>query len=300
MQSILYNKEIRLINFHLRKNKVGFLFLKGLLLHLYYQKTYPRRVYADCDILVAKKDKIKVISILQNQGYRKFNDKTYKGIISDDSSKEVGYFKSIKGVRVIFEIHFEPVFMLVKLDINNRFYPQELIDSLTNHFLQNKDEVRFEGMSFNILPKAELVAYLSLHFFHHNYRDIYRLEIIESIIQRFSKKDWTELEKLIKEFKLKNFVYPVFILLKNYYSVSVPESFLLKIHPKNLLINLLIFRVKALVFSSQSRVQIGVERFFLTFLLSPEPLYRRITVFFIPKIWKIAFKLTFRFLRSVL
>src|SRR3989344_5401953 len=58
-QSTLYFQEIIKTNKILTKNKIDFLILKGLPLHLYYEKKYPNRIYADCDILIDKNQFLK-------------------------------------------------------------------------------------------------------------------------------------------------------------------------------------------------------------------------------------------------
>ena len=50
IQSTVYFGEIIKIKKTLEKQKIDFLFLKGLPLHIYYEKKHPQRIYADCDV----------------------------------------------------------------------------------------------------------------------------------------------------------------------------------------------------------------------------------------------------------
>ena len=63
LQSTLYFQEIVKIKTKLDKQGINYVFLKGLPLHLYFEKTHPRRIYLDCDVLVDKKDFFKAEKI---------------------------------------------------------------------------------------------------------------------------------------------------------------------------------------------------------------------------------------------
>ena len=71
LQSSLYFQEIIKIKFLFEKQNIDFVFLKGLPLHLYYEGEHPRRIYADCDVLVNKNDFQRAEKTLLKQGYKK-------------------------------------------------------------------------------------------------------------------------------------------------------------------------------------------------------------------------------------
>ena len=299
LQSILYFKEIKLINSFLRKNNFKFLFLKGLPLHLHYEKRHPQRIYADCDVFVDKSERNNIENIFYKLGYKKLTEKSMMSGISANPKPETNYYKVVNGVRVVFDVHFEPAFMMTKLYINHRFYDLKLFNSLTGHLLKSRREIKVNRNSFSILKSVELVAYLALHFFHHNYRGIYRLELIKEIIDKeFSSEKWRQLGKFILQYKLQNFVFPVFILLKDYYSVSVPRAFLSKISPKHLFNVFLMSRINSTVFTNQNRFQAGIERFLLLLTLSPQPLYQRLMVFTDFAVVLLALRLVYKYLLS--
>ncbi|MBI2033194.1 MAG: nucleotidyltransferase family protein, partial [Candidatus Levybacteria bacterium] len=55
-QSTLYLKEITEVTHAFDKEVINYVILKGLPLHLYFEKKHPKRLYADCDLLIHKKD----------------------------------------------------------------------------------------------------------------------------------------------------------------------------------------------------------------------------------------------------
>ena len=71
MQSSHYLKEINHLNQAFSQAEIDYLFLKGLPLHFYYDKTYPRRLYVDCDILIKPSHLVIAEQILKNQGFVK-------------------------------------------------------------------------------------------------------------------------------------------------------------------------------------------------------------------------------------
>ena len=71
IQSTHYFSEIVKIKNQFDKEKINYVFLKGLPLHLYFEGTHPKRLYADCDVLVDKRDFDKAEKILFSFGYQK-------------------------------------------------------------------------------------------------------------------------------------------------------------------------------------------------------------------------------------
>ena len=73
MQSTLYFQEIVRIKAALEKQNIEYVFLKGLPVHLYYEKTHPRRFYLDADIFSAKRKFYCTQKLLIKNGYKKAN-----------------------------------------------------------------------------------------------------------------------------------------------------------------------------------------------------------------------------------
>ena len=286
-QSTLYFQEILIIKKAFEKIKIDFVFLKGLPLHLYYEKSYPKRFYADCDVLINRSDIIAAEKILKKQGYKKFDQLLSQKIKRKQGEEiEITYFKYINNHYVIFDIHFEVDITIVHINRINALYPQKFIDQLTEEFLKSRGFITIEHNSFPILSKERLIIYLALHFFHHNFHGIFRLEFIHKIICAEKEIKYNVIIDRIKQYRLKNFVYPVFILLKKYYQTPIPKMFYASIAPKDSQIQKYINNLTKIdIFSDETRVQAGVNRFKNLFFLSPSPFWKKLLVFLNPQVF---------------
>ncbi|MBI2022534.1 signal peptidase I, partial [Candidatus Daviesbacteria bacterium] len=73
-QSTLYFSQIQKVIKALNLKNIEYLILKGLPLHLYFEKIHPRRFYLDCDILISKKDLLAVKKIFDKLGYSLYDN----------------------------------------------------------------------------------------------------------------------------------------------------------------------------------------------------------------------------------
>lgn len=270
LQSSLYFQEIIKIKNAFEKAKIDFVFLKGLPLHLYFEKTHPKRIYADCDVLIYKKDFQKAENIILKFGYKK----------SELKNKQVenNYYKIINGFSVIFDLHLESAFLMTQFSGLEALYPQKLIDNFTEELLNNKQQIKINEEKFFILNTKYLILYLSLHLFHHNFQGAFRYQFLDNVIKKsqLSMSDWQNIASTIKEYKLDNFVYPVFVLLKKYYKTPFPRFFVLTMKQwNNETIN---------IFDDQPRLRAGINRFKNIFFLSPNPWWKKIFVFTNPSV----------------
>jgi len=296
VQSSLYFQETIKIKNAFEKENIDHVFLKGLPLHLYYEKTQPKKIYADCDVLIDKKSFLKAEKILIQNGYKKTKtnlSKTHDQI----KNKEVenAYIKIINGFRVVFDLHLEPAFMMTQLGKLEVLYPQKLIDQLTEKLLKTKRKVKINNEKFLILNTNYLILYLSLHLFHHNFRGAFRYDFLDKVIRISARQKpaadlrgqlWIGIAAQIYKFKLQTFVYPVFILLKKYYQTPVPNSFLKSIRPINPLIRELVNKIikNCSIFDDELRIQAGIIRFKNLFFLSPQPLWKKVFIFINPQV----------------
>lgn len=282
IQSSLYLNEITSINKIFFSDNINFILLKGLPLHLYYEGTPPRRLYADCDILLSQSDSQNANKIFFHAGYKKGQSliqKKRKGITQNYG--EEAFVKTIHGLNVVFDVHSEPVFLMTRLNVMNFFYPSSLIDKMNKVFFKNRRFISFNNQKIAILSPSHLIVYLALHFFHHNYKGSHRLGFINKIITKENTNHlWKEMEQFIKSYKLQTYVYIVFKLLKKYYSTPIPDKFLNKIVPKKLMTQLFIqqFSYKS-VFEGEDSIKAGIYRFILLFIVSPLPIHRKLMVF---------------------
>jgi len=285
-QSSIYFQEIVRLNKIFRKNNLDFVYLKGLPLYLAYFKTHPSRFYADCDLMIRRDDLAKVSAILIQEKYR-LAERAYSFVhkLLKDKPTELVFVKSVGNFAVSFDVHTEPNFMLNQIGKLDVLYPQFLIDQITDLFFQEKKRMTVFNEQFSVLSEVNLILYLALHLFHHNFKGIFRLELIDKLIRKFKNFDWVQLEKKIKSYRLKNFVYPVFVMSIKYYKTPVKRKFLMAIQPDGMT-NKYIAGVilKTNVFNDQTRIEAGKTRFKNIFYLSSQPFYKKILVFFSPAV----------------
>jgi hypothetical protein len=276
VQSTVYFQEIVKIKNAFEKENINFVFLKGLPLHLYYEKTHPRRIYADCDVLIDEECFQKAEKIINKFGYKKTEKK--------NKQVENNYLKNVNGFNVIFDLHLEPAFLMTQFSGLEALYPQKFINELTEELLKNKKKVKINNEFFFILDTKYLILFLALHLFHHNFRGTFRLDFLNKVIRknRLSTSNWQKITSIINNYQLGNFVYPVFILLQRHYQPPIPDSFLKSIKP-----NFTNFK-NLNIFDDESRTEAGINRFKLIFTLSPEPLWKKLLIFLNPAVfWSI-------------
>ena len=281
LQSSMYFGEIVKIKNILEENNIKYVFLKGLPLHLYLEKTHPKRFFSDCDILINPKDFPKVKKFLKKSGYLKVkNIFPNERKVKKNKESEISYAKNLNGLYVVFDIHFEIVFLMTKIGELDLLYPQKQVDLLTKEFMTEKRTIKILGENFQILSENYLILYLCLHLFHHNFRGAYRYDFIDKIIKN-STPDYKIITEVIKKYNLQNFAYPCFIMLKKYYKTPIDRSMLHEIKPNKRLLHYIknnIFNID--IFNEEERLGSGTRRFKMIFFLSPYPIYRKALVFF--------------------
>lgn len=303
-QSTLYFQEIITLKKIFETEKVDYVFLKGLPIHLYYEKIYPRRMYADCDVLIKSKDSQRVEKMLEQRGYKKA-DTSYSKIHTflKDKKTESTYSKIIHSMPVVFDIHYEIVFLLNQVGKLDALYPQSCVMEMTNEFLREKRWVKIQGTYFPILSSVNLIIYLSLHFFHHNYRGIYMLHILHKIAKKTfckkGKKLENELIDKINKYKVQNFIYFSFVLLNKYYAHSIPKSVIESIKPVDSIRRYMSNNIMNHgMFDEESKVKAGINRFKNIFYLSPYSFKRKFFIIFNPQVVYSVLWVIYFFLRS--
>ena len=291
IQSTHYFSEIIKIKNEFDKENINYVFLKGLPLHLYFEGTHPKRLYADCDVLIDKKDFQKAEEIFLKNHYQKAEldwSKTAKKM--QKKELEATFYKKTNQFIITFDIHLQLVDLsIVHLGHFNELYPQKLIDDLTEEFLKTKRKIKINNEKFLILNTYYLILYLSLHLFHHNFTGAFRYDFLDKVIKKskISIKSWQELSLIIKKYQLNNFVFPVFFLLKKHYQTPIPKKFLKKIQPKslpNVYTTFTQFLPKINIFNDESRIRAGIKRFLYLFIFSPSPFWKKILIIFNPQV----------------
>ncbi len=273
-QSINYLRELNRINIEFNNNGLAYIILKGLPLHLHFSKTPPRRLYFDADILIPKKDLVKASVILKNLGFRRLQLRLFAKSIKNPS--QITFIKNTRPFPVAIDVHLEPAIALTKVKSLNRLIPKT--SQFTKYLFDNIQEIKVENSVFPILKTDELVLYLMLHFYHHNFNGIHRLELINTVIKK-EKINWDNISNLAKKFRFENFIYSVILMHKKYSNTKIPSSFIKEITPS------FFPRLSATIianainpFNSGGRTEEGIKRFLLLMLLSPVPITRKLEI----------------------
>lgn len=285
IQSAFYYHEILKVASELRKRSIKHVFLKGLPLHLYYQGEAPQRIYFDCDLMIRRENFQNVEKIVKNLGYKKtstsFDKKEY---LKEKEKVEISFIKTIGGVSIIFDVHFQPVFLMTQLPFLEALYPKRLIDQMTEDFLTKNRQITINRVKFSTLNAVNLIIYLALHFFHHNYKGGFRLELLGKVIseENIKNQKWLSIAGKIKKYQIISFVYPSFVLLKRNFKVNIPKNFFRALKPADA--ELIRKYCQKDVFSDESRLDGGINRFKAIFDLSQSSKLKKMTVFFNPKV----------------
>lgn len=282
-QSILYLHEINKLAKTLSQNTVPHVFLKGVLISLRYENTIPRRIYADCDILVKRENAQQIELIFKFLGYKNV-DKNFR--LTTKKNKydypEISFVKNIGKIPVVFDVHFEPVFLMTQIAGMNLLYDKQLLYDLGGMIINNRKSIQVKGMDFFMCAPTDQALYLVLHIFHHNCIDSVRYSLLNSVILKSkSSLFWKKLRLTIKKFHLEGYSYLPFLILKRYYKTPIPPSFISSIVPSWSKKKISWFLLqKTNIFNNDSRFKAGIERFILIFVLSPSPIWKKIWVFF--------------------
>jgi signal peptidase I len=290
-QSTVYIHEIQKLETLLGVHKLDHVFIKGVLVSLRYVGSVPRRIYADCDILVHRDDYLKIKKIFKLLGYKySLIDHPFVSDRNPEHKPELNFVKTIQGIPVIFDVHLEPVFLMLQLGGMNHLYPK--LSLLSKYLIERGERVNIKGFRYSVCSKSDQILYLALHIFHHNYTDMIRYQLLDEVIRKCATKEvWKELKDTITTFQLEGYLHLVFILLKKYCKTPLPHSFIPSIKPSQFKIMVsAIFMKRVNVFSEDSRLKGGIERFILVFLLSPEPLWKKICIFIYPETIRSALK----------
>ncbi len=292
IQSTLYLEEIMKIVKEFDKYGMDYVFLKGLPLHLYYEGQSPSRIYNDCDILIDRNKLNLVKRFFSRNGYNqntKIRFDKYKSFIESDL-KEINYYKIVSGVKVIFEIHLEITFLTheVKLPFPKL---QKLVKEFSSNLLSQKRIISIHGNKLPILEEKNLIIYLLLHFFTHNFTAISRLELILNIIKSSKHHkggNWIEILNISNKYQLINFVLPGIYLLNKYYGVDKPYKIAAKFYERKLEYSLFIYRLlcspKYLFDKYESSYKAKIIRAFLIFFYYDDNLLYKIYSILKPRI----------------
>ena len=276
-QSSIYLKEFFNIVNRLVQANVPYVCLKGLPIHLYYENTAPYRLYYDIDLLIDRLNFNKVKQIFLNLNYHQFINKT--SVIQLKIQKkivETSFYKKIGNFHVIFDVHLEPAFITLQNYQIDRLYQSKLINQLTHQMLINTKKVVINNRIVLILSIEYQLLYLCLHFFHHGFTGIYRLEQINKITKKCSNQQILRFVTMCYQYQIDRFIFPCLYLLKKYFQTNILNRFSIN---KKSFVWLLIDLDKLNVFVEHPRANTSIKRFIYLFLLSPQPICQKLLVF---------------------
>lgn len=298
-QSMLYLQEIQKLETLFKLHNIKHVFIKGVLISLKYVGEIPKRIYGDCDVLVQRDDYFKIRTVFTLLGYRySVIEHSFVSNKTPQSKPELNFIKKVRGIPIVFDVHLEPVFLMLQLGGMNLLYPK--LQSLGSHLIEKGKDVNIKGFNYSLCSIPDQILYLALHIFHHNYTDIIRYQLLDAVIRKSAThKVWAELTHTIQSYQLNSYIYLVFILLKKYCKTPIPRSFISLIRPspfKKAITDIFSRRVD--VFSGDSRLKAGVERFILIFFLSPEPFGKKLLLFVHPDVLALTIKVAWSFVVS--
>lgn len=293
VQSTLYLNEIQKLESVLRIKSIPHVFLKGVLISLRYEESIPKRIYADCDVLVRREDYKKIHHVFKALGYS-VQERPFwqpRRLTRLKIQPEESFMKVVSGVPVVFDVHFEPVFLMTQLGGMHLLYPRKLLVQLGENIIKKGEVKKINGYKYSLCSAGDQILYLALHIFHHNFTDCIRYQLLDSVIRkRFD--DWESLAQTIKEYRLEGYIYGVFILLKKYYKTPISSAFINTICSSRYTLHVARFAInKVDIFSQENRTKAGIARFILIFLLSPESFLKKTLLFFHPEVLHMGIKL---------
>lgn len=302
-QSLYYLQEVKKISKRLQTTNIPHVFIKGVMTSLKHDGQLPQRIYADCDLLIHRDDFQKVRKAFEDEGYLFLQNQQSVAVQSRDAIPkfEGDFYKKVGSTPIYFDVHLEPVFLMTKVNGMGLLYKDATRKKLGAHFIEKRDWIVFNKEDrYPVCSITDQILYLMLHFFHHNNTDITRLYFLHELIRKNGKKiKWDELVETATRFSLQTYISPALLLLKKYFKTAIPQTVIRKMHLKGYKKKAVEFALKnSDIFSEDTRLRGGVLRFTLIFLLSPEPLWRKIFIFAHPDtilsaIWVIAQKILF-------
>ena len=269
-QSIKYFKIINSLVSKLDKENIPYVFLKGLPIYLYYKKSPPQHLYVDIDMLIRKKHLKKVKKILFDINFN--ISKTSPYINPRTEPTQYSFFKLDNPANIVIDLHVEPGFGFTKSVHINSLLPNQT--KITSHLFSNSHKVMINDKKISILNPETQIILLLMHFYHHNFKKIHKLSIIETINQQ--KISWKQIFTDINKLKLEPFIEPAIILFDRYYPNIVPNTYVNSIKKFKYHLTARIHSHKTL--NSQNQKIAGIHRFFLIIFLSKSSLLKKITI----------------------
>jgi len=242
VQSSVYWHQILVLMDSFKKNHIDFVFLKGLPLHLYYEKNYPKHMYTDCDILVNPFSKNKLEGAFHEMGYVKENDSSPSfQRFAQHEEIELDFTRKVSGIIVRFDVHYSVSMSTVHFN-----GLRKKLGSLSKEMLMTKKYVSIDSKRFPLLKEDLLILYLLLHQVNHSWKDLKGAVFINTIVNSIAKKrkghiDWKVILDTAKKYSILNFIIPGLYLQKIYFTLCEPLIVCQKVYRDNYLYTMKVF-----------------------------------------------------------
>lgn len=207
-----------------------------------------------------------------------------------NKSIEETCMKKFEGFNIAVDIHYEAVFMMTQIGTLNPLYHQSYIDGFTKELFNNTVTFQEHDLKCQLLTDEYLFVYLSLHFFHHNFKSLHRLNLIAALIQSIPRAKrhgfWKSVFSIIHKYRLQGYIYGTFISLEKYLpATSIPQWFLNKIRPGKAQCNYLKnYFLTEHIYEEYNATRAGILLFTHLYILSYNPWYKKILVFLQPAV----------------
>lgn len=287
MQNSAYLQEMGRIANLFKKNNIEFVFLKGLPIFLFYTRQKPRRLYADCDILVSEHDFNTAKALLLHSGYMQYEHSGYFSRLLHSRQMEEDFYADRAMCRIALDVHARPFSYIRKVDFPDSLYPRTLMDMFTRELLRTRRWVSVHTAKMPIPDRNYLLLFLSIHFFTHTMKMVHRLWLIKEIIRKDkkTKKSWVSFFALCNRYKAGFMVYPAFYFINKLYKRPIPQFVISTLKPKNSNTDRVYQLKTSAVFDERISISRILNKVTISWVFSPQPLYKRLFLFFSPSMF---------------
>ena len=263
-QSAFYLSELALIAKLLKKARIKYIVLRGVVTHLHFSGKPPQRHYADCDVLVGPDDFDKTINVLIKAGYQKLPPTLFG--VEFINATEVSLAKNLLPFPVVIDLHRSLGIPFTKLVQLNTLFPK--MSAFEKDAFKYTTRVKMNRAVFPLLTNEFLFVYLILHWYKHNFEGSHRVDLIRSLIE--SGVVLPQAIRITRKYELSPVVYLSFLIMKKYFGLGFPQELLTKLGVKGLK-RLLIYVILPFLspFYTGTRAYSGMKRVFLALILSP-------------------------------
>lgn len=268
-QSLTYLKEIYKIHSRLKMERINYVILKGLPIHVYVNRTPPNRLYLDIDILIRESNYEKVLRALSLEGYEKQESKIFGKNVRN--ATQVGLVKRTVPFPVVLDIHLEPAIGFTRKKELNKLLPN--YTDYKNYLFSQKSPMNLGQTKVPIIKSEVLLTYLLLHFFHHNLQGAHRANLIKDLIAK-GGISWKKFSKISQRFNIDNFILLSLECLITKFNLEISDhQFEI---PKNKIRTFVVSSINP--FNMSGRYLEAMKRLILVFLFSPLTFSKKISV----------------------